>query len=149
MTKLIIMCDDHTDIKTKSTATSIMEDEGFISYTKKHGYHFSERLAEYASSLMHNENGLEHSWSAAEVRNSLVSLGDTDFNMSTTGDLCYLANMAYADFFPEVLLNETACIKYAYAVAHDKDGYDGIAFSRWLADVIAKDITDIDWENYI
>lgn len=30
--------------------------------------------------------------------------------------------MAYADFYPE-LLNEHQCIKYAAAVANDKDGY--------------------------
>lgn len=35
-------------------------------------------------------------------------------------DVTYTANMAYADFYPE-LLNEHQCIKYAAAVANDKD----------------------------
>ena len=126
-----------------------MEDEEFKDYVSKHGYHFSERLSEYASSMMKNDNGTDHKWTAAQVRNALVELGTTDFNKSTLGDLTYLANMAYADFFPEVITSETACIKYAYAVAHDKDGYDGIAFNRWLSDVISKKITDIEWEHYV
>lgn len=156
MTKFIILCGDnqqgierYSNIKDSNVATSIMEDEGFINYTSKHGYHFSDKLAEYASSLMKNEDGTIHSWKSMDVLNALNSLGLTDMNTSTVGDLTYLANMAYADFYPEVLKTETACIKYAYAVAHDKDGYDGIAFSRWLADIINKHITDIKWDKYI
>ena len=42
-----------------------------------------------------------------------------------------------ADFYPE-LLNEHQCIKYAVAVANDKDGYTGIQFCRWVADVVGK-----------
>lgn len=141
--------DEHKDSHVPSVAEQIMESEGFKSYVSKHGYHFSERLSEYASSLMDNADGSDHKWTAAQVRNALVDLGTTDFNKSTLGDLTYLANMAYADFYPEVIGNETACIKYAYAVAHDKDGYDGIAFSRWLSDIVGKKITDIKWENYV
>lgn len=54
--------------------------------------------------------------------------------------------MAYADFYPE-LLNEHQCIKYAAAVANDKDGYTGIRFCRWVADVVGKK-ENIDWDKF-
>ena len=65
---------------------------------------------------------------------------------STIEDVTYTANMAYADFYPE-LLNEHQCIKYAVAVANDKDGYTGIQFCRWMADVVGKK-ENIDWDKF-
>lgn len=56
------------------------------------------------------------------------------------------SKMAYADFYPE-LLNEHQCIKYAAAVANDKDGYTGIQFCRWVADVVGKK-ENIDWDKF-
>lgn len=50
------------------------------------------------------------------------------------------------DFYPE-LLNEHQCIKYAAAVANDKDGYTGIQFCRWVADVVGKK-ENIDWDKF-
>lgn len=67
-------------------------------------------------------------------------------NTSTIEDVTYTANMAYADFYPE-LLNEHQCIKYAAAVANDKDGYTGIQFCRWVADVVGKK-ENIDWDKF-
>lgn len=51
-----------------------------------------------------------------------------------------------ADFYPE-LLNEHQCIKYAIAVANDKDGYIGIQFCRLMADVAGKK-EHIDWDKF-
>lgn len=66
--------------------------------------------------------------------------------VTTQEDVTYTANMAYADFYPE-LLNEHQCIKYAAAVANDKDGYTGIQFCRWVADVVGKK-ENIDWDKF-
>ena len=65
---------------------------------------------------------------------------------NTIEDVTYTANMAYADFYPE-LLNEHQCIKYAAAVANNKDGYTGIQFCRWVADVVGKK-ENIDWDKF-
>ncbi len=56
------------------------------------------------------------------------------------------SNMAYADFYPQ-LLTEHQCVKYAIAVANDEDGYEGIQFCKWIADVMAKK-ENIDWEKF-
>ena len=66
----------------------------------------------------------------------------------TTGDVTYAANMAYADFYPDPLKDEAACLRYAHKVANDPDGYDGMIFCRWAADAIGKAIK-LDWEKFV
>lgn len=136
------------ELPNESIANVIMQNKSFIEYVHKHGYHFNDSLSIYASSLMDNKNGINHSWTPQQVRNVLIENGLTDYNSSTLGDITYLANMAYADFYPDILDSELQCIKYAYAVIHDVDGYEGIAFCRWIADIIGKHITDTQWNNY-
>lgn len=46
--------------------------------------------------------------------------------------------MAYTDFYPHLLDTTDKCIEYALAVADDVDGYEGIEFCRWLADIMGK-----------
>ncbi len=41
---------------------------------------------------------------------------------------------------------ESDCVQYAIAVASDPDGYEGMAFCRWTADIIGNGVT-IDWEK--
>lgn len=76
----------------------------------------------------------------------LWRIGRTLPERTTLGDVLYLANMAYADFYPAVLKTEEACVSYAMAVADDPDGYDGMPFLRWTADLIGKG-ANVDWEK--
>ena len=39
-------------------------------------------------------------------------------------------------------------LDYAMAVANDEDGYEGIQFCRYIADIMGKDDT-IDWNDFI
>lgn len=95
---------------------------------------------------MVNSNNQEHTWTSEQVQNVCNVLNLKIPNTSTIEDVTYTANMAYADFYPE-LLNEHHCIKYAAAVANDKDGYTGIQFYRWVADVVGKK-ENIDWDKF-
>ena len=74
------------------------------------------------------------------TNNEIISKG------TTIGDILYLANMAYADFYPKVIKTESDGVQYAIAVASDPGGYEGMAFCRWTADIIGKGVT-IDWEK--
>lgn len=78
----------------------------------------------------------------------LKELGLSIPSKVTAGDITYAANMAYADYYPDLLKDENSCIKYAHMSASDIDGYDGMIFSRWLADVMGKSIK-IDWQKFI
>lgn len=95
---------------------------------------------------MVNSNNQEHTWTSEQVQNVCNVLNLKIPDTSTIEDVTYTANMAYADFYPE-LLNEHQCIKYAVAVANDKDGYAGIQFCRWVTDVVGKK-ENIDWDKF-
>lgn len=123
------------------------EQSQYDEYVNKHGLHFTEGLAEYASSLMQNKNGQSHKWNANGIAAALIQYGFTYPDTSSIGDIVYTANMAYADFNPG-LLNEKQCIEYSINVANDIDGYEGIQFSRWMADVKAKNV-DVDFSKFI
>lgn len=120
-----------------SASVGVVKEDGYNDYVSKHGLHFTKALQEYASKQMVNSNNQEHTWTSEQVQNVCNVLNLKIPNTSTIEDVAYTANMAYADFYPE-LLNEHQCIKYAAAVANDKDGYTGIQFCRWVADVVGK-----------
>lgn len=127
---------------------ALMSAKGYSEYVKKHGYHFTDALAEHVSKMMVNANGQQHSWTASQVKKSMESLGLSIPGKVTTGDVTYAANMAYADFYPDPLKDEAACLRYAHKVANDPDGYDGMIFCRWTADAIGKAIK-LDWEKFV
>lgn len=148
---------EHTEhnLPYEHFANTLMNDKGFIAYVHKHGYHFTEALAEHLSKMMENADGSKHFWSAEQVKKAMVGLGFFQFsdkNMtktkSTYGDLTYLANMLYADLYPDPFKDEASCLKGAWKVANDPDGYDGMVFSRWTADAIGKGI-QIDWLKFV
>lgn len=121
---------------------------GYSEYIKKHGYHFTESLAEHISKMMINANGQSHSWTSSQVKKSLEGLGLTIPDKVTVGDVTYLANMAYSDFYPDPLRDEASCLRYAYKAVSDPDGYDGMIFCRWTADIVGKEI-ELDWKKFI
>lgn len=123
------------------------EQSGCANYALKHGAHFTDELAEYASQMMVNNSGERHAWTAQEVKNALTS--DTHIPSDITiGDITYLANMYYADLYPTALATAEACIKAAILTANDPDGYEGMAFYRWLTDIEHR-LIDIDWNKFI
>jgi len=122
--------------------------EDYHRYVDKHGHHFTPELAEYASSVMHNADKSNHSWSCNDVKSAMDSLGIVVPPTSTLGDMTYTANMAYADFYPLVINDAPTCVLYSRAVAEDRDGYEGIQFYRWLADLMATN-TKVDWQIFL
>lgn len=132
----------------EQAANAIMSAKGYSEYVKKHGYHFTDALAEHVSKMMVNASGQQHSWSAAQVRRAMEGMGLTLPDKATWGDATYLANMYYADLYPDPLKDEASCLRAAYKAANDPDGYEGMVFCRWTADAIGKAIK-IDWEKFV
>lgn len=136
------------DLSYEQAANALMSAKGYSAYVKKHGYHFTDALAEHVSKMMVNASGQQHSWTTSQVKKSMESLGLTIPKSVTPGDAAYLANMYYADMYPDPLKDEASCLRAAYKVANDPDGYEGLIFCRWTADVIGKAIK-IDWEKFV
>lgn len=117
-------------------------------YISKYGKHFSINLADYASKQMINADSTNSHWHADEIKNIIKELGYTIPLSSTIGDIVYTANMARADFYPSLLKDIKSCVIYAMKIANDKDGYEGIQFCRWLADIENKNL-QIDWNSFV
>lgn len=116
------------DLPYEQTANALMSAKGYSEYVKKYGYHFTDALAEHVSKMMVNASGQTHSWTASQVKKSMESLGLTIPKSVTSGDAAYLANMYYADMYPDPLKDEASCLRAAYKVANDPDGYEGLVF---------------------
>ena len=78
--------------KFSRTANAIMNAPGYLEYIKKHGYHFTDKLADYASKKMVNTSGSAHSWTTEQLRNVLGPFTPT--HNETSGDMAYTAHMA-------------------------------------------------------
>lgn len=115
-------------------------------YIKANGPHFTSFLAEWASGLMKNANRVEHVWIVSTFKKDAQAIG-VEFG-NNWPDATYAANMAYADFYPYSVKDEAACIRYAYDLIYDPDGYEGQVFYRWLTDMKHKGV-DIDWKLFL
>ena len=134
------------------SAKEDMRNEHIKKYIEKHGYHFTDKLAEHASKFLVNRNKKDTHWTADNISSLVKSLGVSIPGNVTRGDICYSANMYYSDFYPDLLRGEGDCVNAAIAIAEDPDGYDGIIFRRWLSDYHTKVdmglIKPINWEDY-
>ena len=117
-------------------------------YLEKYGKHFTIKLADFASKQIVNSDGTNKHWDVTDIKQIIDELGYIIPLSSTIGDIIYTANMAYADFYPLLLKDTKSCVRYAMEVAGDKDGYEGIQFCRWMADVKNKNL-EIDWNSFI
>lgn len=125
------------------------ENPAYKMYRQKHGEHFCDRLAEWASKRMKNANGESaHTWSVAQVESVFNSIGLVKPETATWGDVTYAANMAYADYFGSSLKTEADVIRQAYADVTDPDGYPGKVFNRWLSDVMGMQI-QVPWQDFM
>lgn len=132
------------------TTTSIDEYmEGYEEYHAKHGSHFTDELAKWASEHMTNAHGdPAHHWSVEEVKSAFERMGYKKPEDMTWGDVAYSANMHYADYFGVTLKTEAECVRQAYADISDPDGYAGKIFNRWCSDVYGKKV-EVPWKSFI
>ena len=63
-------------------------------------------------------------------------------------DLVFVFHMAVSDFLGSSISDELGCMRYAKDVLDDYDGYDGIAFSRFIADCNGKG-EPISWRDVL
>ena len=63
-------------------------------------------------------------------------------------DAVFVANMCKADYYKSSVADKAGVARYIKDVLDDEDGYDGIAFNRWLADCARKGVA-IPWEDVL
>ena len=120
---------------------SLPEDmERYLSY---YGFHFNKKLYEFAVSNMEKRNrttGEKEKLSPVQIEDFERSLRRYRVNLPENNlyDAAYLASMVDADFWGSSIEDEEHMARYIEDVLCDVDGYEGIVFSRFLADCGAK-----------
>ena len=147
--ELPIIGKSHKETNADEAWVALLNAPGFITYINKYGWHFTDQLADYASTLMENDDESNHHWTTKALVKYCMTKGISfPEETATWGDFAYTANMAYADFYPSICKSEDDCIMYAKKVVKDKDGYPGMVFHRWVSDIIGKQLV-INWEKFI
>lgn len=121
-------------------------------YLVANGWHFNEKMAKFAASLMTKKmpNGEEEpiqSYSVEQVDDMLNRFNVTVKNKPKTHhDYLYVANMAKADFLKSSITDDQHLALYVKDVIDDVDAPDGMVFAMWYAKMQRAGIS-IPWER--
>lgn len=140
-------------VKTDLTQYDV-KPEALINYLRYNGPHFNKKLLEFAISNMKTKqsvrdlSGIKLIPYSIEHVDKLLQQHQVTLENNQLYDYVYVANMCKADFLNSSILNELQVAKYIKDVIDDIDGYDGMVFNRWYADMCRKGIV-INWEKMI
>lgn len=113
-------------------------------YLKYYGQHFNRKLCEFAVSKMdHGKSPVQR-----EKIDELLNKYSIKLNHNELYDYVYVFNMGNNDFFGSSIADEKHLALYVKDVIDDEDGYDGIVFNRWYADMVCMGIP-IEWSDMI
>ena len=113
-------------------------------YLKYYGQHFNKKLCEFAISKMNH----------GKVKISKDKIDDimNKYNIKLQNnelyDYVYVYNMGNNDFMGSSIIDEQHLALYVKDVIDDQDGYDGIVFNRWYADMVSTG-TPIEWSEML
>ena len=83
-----------------------------------------------------------------EAVDALLKTYQIEIKNNQLYDYVYVANICKADFLGRSVLDEQHLCKYVWDVIDDVDGYDGIVFNRWYADMCRQGIP-ISWSDML
>lgn len=122
--------------------------EEYKAYKREHGKHFTKELCEFAVSMMTGKDGNHiEPLKPDEVNKMLMTFGVT-LEHSKDHDHVFVANMCKADYLGDSIPDMQYLARYVKNVIDDPDGYEGIAFCRWFADMCEKKV-EVPWENFV
>lgn len=122
--------------------------KGMDAYLSLYGWHFSKPMCEWAVSKMKDRNGQKVKMKSKEDVDAILKSAGVEIENDHAYDKVFVMHMGLSDYMGSSITDETHLAKYVKDVLDDKDGYDGIALTRFLADCGAKGIPVI-WEDVI
>lgn len=122
--------------------------DGMYEYLSSYGWHFSKKLCEWAVSKMRDRNGKKVQMRSKQEIDSVLKGYGIEVENDNGYDAVFVFHMACSDFVGNSLVDELAAARYVKDYLDDKDGYEGIAFSRFIADCNGKG-TPIIWSDVI
>lgn len=122
-------------------------------YLRYNGRHFNRKLCDFAVSKMTTNNPSTGERGKLvkldkEAIDSLLKTYRIELDNNQLYDYVYVANMCKADFLGSSVPDEQHLCRYIKDVIDDVDGYDGLVFNRWYADMCRTGIV-IDWEEML
>lgn len=118
---------------------------GMRKYLSLYGWHFSEGMFDWAVSMMKVKDantGKDKRFepmSKDAVYEMLKKYG-VKIEHDIGCDVAYVANMAKSDYFKSSITDETHLALFVKDYIDDTDGYNGLPFTRFVADCIGKGI---------
>ena len=113
-------------------------------YLKYYGEHFNKKLCDFAISKMdHGKTPINK-----DKINDILSKYNIELQNNQLYDHVYVYNMGNNDYMGSSIPDEKHLALYVKDVIDDKDGYDGIVFNRWYADMVIQGIP-IEWEDML
>lgn len=109
-------------------------------YLEFYGWHFSKKMCEWAVSKMYKEQNGKKEYIKPYTKEDLEEfLNKQNIKVEAKGyDHVYVANMAKADFLGSSIQDELHLARYVKDVIDDPDAYDGMPFTRFYIDCLAK-----------
>lgn len=121
---------------------------GMEEYIEIYGWHFSKKMCDWAVSMMYSDDeGINTSYDKDRI-DSLLNMYGITLKNSKGYDYVYVANMGKSDFMGKSITDEHHLMKFVKDYIDDKDGYDGMPFTRFYADCIGKG-NPICWNDMI
>lgn len=121
---------------------------GMSEYLSNYGWHFSKKMATWAISKMKDRNGSPVKMKEKDMLANDMKQHGIDPSEFVGYDPVYVEAMARSDYFGSSINDDSHIYRFVYDYLCDKDGYDGVALSRFYADCIGKGCP-IYWEDML
>lgn len=136
-----------------NTLSNYCVPEDMEQYLSFYGWHFNKNLCKFATDMMKREDNASGMLKKItpmkmEELKELLEKHKIELEPNDWYDALYLANMVKADFWGSSIEDEEHMARYIEDVICDVDGYEGIVFSRFLADCTCKGVV-IFWDMMI
>ncbi len=121
---------------------------GMDAYLSNYGWHFSKPMCEWAVSKMRDRNGDPVKMKTKEEVDAILKRNNIEIENDHGYDKVFVMHMGLTDYFANSIVDEAHLARYVQDVLDDKDGYEGVALTRFLADCNAKGLPII-WQDVI
>lgn len=122
--------------------------EDLAIYMSHNGPHFNKACCEFAVAQMYTDEDEEFTPFTKEQVNGFLQSYNIKVKNNKLYDAVYVANMCKADYLGDSVPNEEHLAKYIKNTLDDPDGFEGLTFNRWIADMKWVGIP-IPWDEFI
>lgn len=112
--------------------------EGMDAYLSNYGWHFSKKLCKWAVSKMRDRSNKQVTFIDKEAVDDMLRQHGIILENNKAYDAVFVYHMGKSDYLGSSIVGDAALCQYVKDVLDDRDGYDGIAFSRFIADCNGK-----------